>query len=106
MIDLDILEDSTSLVFNIHESLNVTNVALTSTELKTTAAVHIPKSAVSHDTKQERTKIDLQSLPGGGLKQGSKVKLFVRWESPLGDNMVGYYKSDGDLDEATGKKPM
>jgi aminopeptidase 2 len=106
LIDLEVTEDSTAITFNIHESLTVTHVAIAAAELKTTAAVQIPPSAITHDAKQERSVVDLAAMPGGKLLAGSKVKLFVRWESNLGDNMVGYYISKGDVDEATGKKPM
>lgn len=45
-------------------------------------------------------------VPGGMLKKDAKdVKLFMRFEGELLGSMMGYYKSEGDLDEKTGKKP-
>lgn len=105
LISLDVTADSPSITFNLHPSLNVTHIGLQASELKTAATVQIPMSALSIDKDQERGKVDLSSVPGGALKQGSKAKLFFRWEGELRGNMVGYYKSDGDPDES-GKKPM
>jgi aminopeptidase 2 len=105
LISLDILADTKDITFNLHPSLKVTHIALQATELKTAATVQIPVSALTVDEDQERGRVDLSNVPGGSLKQGSKVKLFLRWESELGGNMVGYYKSDGDKDEA-GNTPM
>lgn len=104
LISIDVLNDTKALVFNHHDALKVTHLAIASTELKTTAAVQLPIKAFSLDKEQERGTIDLSSLPDGGLKAGSKVKLFMRWESDLGRNMVGYYESIGDEDK-NGKKP-
>lgn len=105
LIDLDVAETSKNIVFNLEESCQITHISIGTTEAKSSAAVRIPLSALAHDKKQERTTVDLAALPGGQVVGGSKIKLFVRWEAPLGDNMVGYYKSDGDADE-NGKKPM
>lgn len=41
LIDLEVKEDSSSLTFNIHESLKITHLAISAAELKTSAAVHI-----------------------------------------------------------------
>lgn len=102
LIHLDVLKDTSSLVFNIHPDLKVTHLAVKSTEAKTSAAVNLPVSALSIDKDQEGGTVKLDKLPGG-LKGGDKARLFVRWESELGDNMVGYYRSEAEADE-NGKK--
>jgi len=49
----------------------------------------------------------LKEIGGGGLKEGQKgVKLWFRFEAELEKSMHGYYKSEGDADEKTGKKPV
>lgn len=105
MIDLDIKKDVKQIVFNLNPDLKVTNIAIKNLDQKTSTSLQIPLSALSVDKDQERGKVDVSSLPGGGLTGGSKAKLFLRWEAELGDNMMGYYKSEGDAD-ANGKKPM
>lgn len=56
--------------------------------------------------EEERGLVDLKSLPGGGLKAGTKgVKVWFRFEAELSGNMMGYYKSEGDR-EVEGKKPL
>lgn len=105
MIDLDVKEDVKQIVFNLNPDLKVTNIAIRNLDQKTSTALSIPLKALSVDKDQERGKIDVSSLPGGGLSAGSKAKLFLRWEAELGDNMMGYYKSEGDAD-ANGKKPL
>lgn len=103
LIDLDVKNTTKKLVFNVHPSVKVTNIALSVFESKTAAAVHIPLKAYSTDSDQERGTVDLASLPGGELKAGAKAKLFLRWENELGGNMVGYYLSEAEADE-NGKK--
>lgn len=105
MIDLDIKQDVKQVVFNLNPDLKVTNIGIKSLDQKTSTSIQLPMSALSVDKDQERGKVDVSSLPGGGLKAGSKAKLFLRWEAELGDNMMGYYKSEGDAD-ADGKKQM
>jgi aminopeptidase 2 len=107
LVNLDVTTDITSLVFNLHPSLIVTHLAISSSDLKTMSSLVLPLSQLSVDEKQERATVDLSSLPGGGLRAGGKgVKLFVRFEAELGVSMAGYYKSEGDPDETTGKKPV
>lgn len=103
LIDLDVKENTKKLVFNVHPSVKVTNIAISTLEAKTQAAVHIPLKAYSTDEDQERGTVDLSSLPGGELKSGTKAKLFLRWENELGGNMVGYYLSEAEADDQ-GKK--
>lgn len=105
LIDLDVRQDTKQIVFNLHPDLKVTNIGIKTLDQKTSTSVQIPVSALTFDKEQERGKVDVSSLPGGGLKTGSKTQLFLRWEAELGNNMMGYYKSEGDPDE-NGKKPM
>lgn len=107
LISLDVHSDINELVFNVYPSLEITHIAITSSDLKTKSAVVLDASTLSRDKDQERGKLNLSTLPGGGLKAGSNgVKVFFRFEAELKGNMFGYYKSEGDLDEETGKKPM
>ncbi len=103
LIHLDVNQDTSNFVFNIHPDLKVTHVAVGSTEAKASAAVNIATSNLSIDKDQERGTLSLKDLPGGGVKAGTKARLFVRWEAELGDNMVGYYRSEAEADE-NGKK--
>lgn len=107
MIHLDVLEDSKTLTFNLHPTLTITHLSVSTSDLKSSSAVQVPVDALKHDKEQERCIVDLSSLPGGALRSGGKgVKLWTRFEAELGGSMAGYYKSEGDLDEETGKKPM
>ena len=82
-------------------------MAITTNDLKSQSALSIPTSSMKVDEEEEVGVIDLSSLPGGGLKAGTKdAKIWMRFDSELLPNMIGYYRSDGDLDETTGKKPM
>lgn len=107
LIELDVLEDTKTLTFNLHPTLNITHLAISSSDLKSSSAVQIPVDTLTHDKDQERCIVDLSNLPNGSLRSGSKgVKLWTRFEAELGGSMAGYYKSEGDLSEETGKKPM
>ena len=89
------------------KELKVTHMAITTSDLKSTSSLVLPSSALTVDEEKDRGIIDLKSLPGGGLKAGQKdAKVWFRFESELAGNMVGYYLSEGDEDEATKKKPV
>lgn len=105
LVHLDVKADTSKITFNVHPSLKVSHLAISSTELKSTAAVVLPTSALSVNEEQERGVVDLASLPDGGLKAGASAKLWLRFDGELKGNMVGYYKSEGDADEA-GKKQV
>lgn len=106
IVTLDVLESTSSLIFHAGKNLSITHLAISSSDLKTTTSQIIPLSAVSYDEASERVTVDLKEV-GGGLKDGSKgVKVWFRFESELEKSMAGYYKSEGDLDEKTGKKPV
>lgn len=105
LIDLSIKADTSTLTFNIHPSVQVTHLAISSSELKSTSSVALSLSELSVDEEQERGVIKLDKLPGGGLKAGGEAKLWIRFEAELGGSMAGYYKSEGDVD-AEGKKAV
>ncbi|WVQ78532.1 hypothetical protein IAT38_000618 [Cryptococcus sp. DSM 104549] len=106
LITLDVLEDTSSLEFHVHKTLSLTHIAISTTDLKTTASVVIPTSELKLDEDRERGVVPLDKLPGGGLKKGTKgVKVFFRFEAELKSAMHGYYRSEGDADE-NGKKPI
>lgn len=107
IITLDVNSDTSTLVFNTHSSLKITHISIAANDLKTTSTLSIPVDQLVYDKDQERGKINLDKLPGGGLKAGNKgVKVWMRFEGELQGNMVGYYKSEGSTDEETGKKQM
>lgn len=105
LITLDVTKTTSTLVFNAHSSLKITDAAISSSELKSTNSVVLPSSAITANEEQERASIDLGQLPGGGLQEGTKAKVWMRFEGELKGNMVGYYKSEGDADDQ-GKKPI
>ena len=105
LVTLDVKETTSTLTLNAHPSLKITDAAIASSELKSTSSIVVPSSAIKVNEEQERATIDLAQLPGGGLQAGSQAKVWMRFEGELKGNMVGYYKSEGDADDA-GKKPM
>ena len=106
-ISLDIKADTSKVIFHAAGNLRISHMALASADLKSTSAQLIPTSALTFDAKFKRATLDITSLPGGILKAGSKgVKLWFRFESELDQSMNGYYRSEGDVDEKTGKKQV
>lgn len=101
LISLDVKDDTSKLVFNIDASLNVTNVLLGASE--DAAVTEVPLSALSVHKESQRGQLDLRQ---SSLRAGTKAKLLLRWEAPIGTNMAGYYVSEGDVDSKTGKRPM
>lgn len=107
IVTLDVSSDTSTLVFNTHKSLKISHIAIATNDIKTSSTLVIPLDQLSYDEEQERGKLDLSKLPGGGLKAGSKgVKVWMKFDAELQGNMVGYYKSEGSTDEETGKKQM
>jgi len=107
LVTLDVNESTDSIHFHAGKNLSITHIALSSSDLKTTSSQLIPLSAISFDEDSERATLDLKEVGGGGLKEGQKgVKLWFRFEAELEKSMHGYYKSEGDVDEKTGKKPV
>ena len=107
LVTLDVNESTDSIHFHAGKNLSITHIALSSSDLKTTSSQLIPLSAISFDEDSERATLDLKQVGGGGLKEGQKgVKLWFRFEAELEKSMHGYYKSEGDVDEKTGKKPV
>ncbi|ODN83394.1 hypothetical protein L202_01538 [Cryptococcus amylolentus CBS 6039] len=106
IVTLDVQENTSALVFHLDKELAVTHIAISTSDLKTTASLVIPKEQLKIDEEKERGTVPLDKLPGGGLKQGQKdVKVFFKFESELKSAMHGYYRSEGDADE-DGKKPI
>jgi hypothetical protein len=106
LIHLDIHESTSTLTFNVHHTLKITHIAITTSELKSTSTHVLDLSKLKIDKDKERGSVDLGELPGGWLKEGSKGKIWFRFESELSGNMMGYYKSVGDTDSETGIKPV
>lgn len=106
LITLDVNSSTSELVFHLNKELSITHIAISTSDLKTTSSLVIPKEELKLDEEKERATISLAKLPGGGLKEGTKdVKVFFKFESELHATMFGYYRSEGDADE-NGKKPM
>ncbi|OWZ56597.1 aminopeptidase 2 [Cryptococcus neoformans] len=106
LITLDVNSSTSELVFHLNKELSITNIAISTSDLKTTSSLVIPKEELKLDEEKERATISLDKLPGGGLKEGTKdVKVFFKFESELHASMFGYYRSEGDADE-NGKKPI
>lgn len=97
-IALNVLEDTSTVVFHLHPSLSVTHLAFGPANAET----DLPLSSISVNADNERATVDLSAV--GGPKAGSKASLFIRWEGKLG-SMMGYYRSDGDPDKE-GKRPL
>ncbi|KAH7131928.1 peptidase family M1-domain-containing protein [Dendryphion nanum] len=82
-IDLDVVEDSTSI------SLNTTELKLHSATVSVGEQSAATEASITHnDDKQETTFSFKQKIPGG-----SKAKLTVTFEGILNDNMAGFYRS-------------
>ncbi|WVO17857.1 hypothetical protein L204_105555 [Cryptococcus depauperatus] len=106
IISLDIKEDISSLVFHLDKTLSIADIAISTSDLKTTSSVVIPKEVLELDEELEMGTIPLRKILGGGLKENQKdVKIFFRFEAELKGGMHGYYRSQGDADE-NGKKPI
>lgn len=100
IIFLKVQNDTSKLVFNLDPSLTLTDIRLKTDSGAT--STQVPTSALSVDEEVQRGHLDLTNSP---LKAGTDAKLFLRWEAPIGTNMSGYYISEGDADEKTGKRP-
>jgi len=95
IIDLDVGDRTDSIVFNLHPSLSVSRLVLSADGKRTELALE----SLTVDGETERATILLREALGSG-----RARLFVRWEAPLGENMMGYYRSSGDAD-ASGNRP-
>lgn len=105
LIDLSTRSSTSSLTFHLAKNVIITHIALHTAELKSTSSLSLPLDSLSFDEDKERVTVDLKQVPGEGLKAGSEVKLWVRFESELTGSMLGYYRSEGDADD-NGKKPV
>ncbi|SJX60857.1 probable AAP1-alanine/arginine aminopeptidase [Sporisorium reilianum f. sp. reilianum] len=86
VIDLDVLEDTTSIVFNAAEKLHLSKSLVLSQALKTDNKSIV---ALDIDTKHERATAKLPNA----LPKGSKAQLVVAFASDIDSSMMGYYRS-------------
>ena len=93
LVTLDVLQDTSSVVFHIDKSLTVTHLAL----LLSGAATPLPLSTFSVDEKTQRGTLDVSDV--GGLRSGKTVKLFIRYEAVFGDRIAGYFLARGVPDK-------
>jgi aminopeptidase 2 len=105
LIDLTAKASTSSIEFNLSKNVNVTHLALHTSELKSTSSSELSLDSLSFDEERERATIDLKKAGGQGLRAGADAKLWVRFEAELTGSMAGYYKSEGDAGE-DGKKPV
>jgi aminopeptidase 2 len=99
VISLEASSDDKEVTFNVDPSIKITHLAL---ESNGSTVSSLDVSTIDVDKEWQTATVDLSSV--GGIKAG-EAKLFVRWEAPLGTNMMGYYKSVGTPDE-NGKRPV
>jgi aminopeptidase 2 len=92
LIDLELKETADKLVFNLNPCLKVTRLAISSAGKR----AEIPLDALVGNAESERATV---TLPCGLAPGAGAARLFVRWEAPLGENMMGYYRSSGDARE-------
>jgi aminopeptidase 2 len=105
LIDITAKASTDSIVFHLDKNVNVTHLALHTSELKSTSSSALPLESLTFDEDRERATIDLKQAGGQGLRAGADAKLWVRFEAELTGSMAGYYKSEGDAGE-DGKKPV
>ncbi|KAF2474722.1 uncharacterized protein BDR25DRAFT_311156 [Lindgomyces ingoldianus] len=83
IIDLDVIEDTTSI------SLNSTELKIHSTKISCGDEVIADSPTLVHDEDNQITKITFdKTIPGG-----SKAKLIHTFSGILNDNMAGFYRS-------------
>ncbi|KAF8311311.1 leucyl aminopeptidase [Clavulina sp. PMI_390] len=92
IIDLDVLADSDSIIFNAVE-IEFTDALV----FDPSSGRSYNQIARSDDAKQERVALKFPET----FKKGSKVQLSVSWKGELTDSMNGYYRSSFEKD---GKK--
>lgn len=90
------------MTFNLHPTLKVTHVSLSSTSLKSESFTPLPLSALELDGDKERATL---AIPETLTKGSQGVKVWMRWEAELGASMLGYYRSEGD-EIAGGKRQV
>ncbi|KAF2790722.1 hypothetical protein K505DRAFT_327375 [Melanomma pulvis-pyrius CBS 109.77] len=83
VIDLDVVQDSTSI------SLNATDLKIHSTSVSSGDQLITSAPSLSHDEDSQTTKISFEpTLPGG-----SKASVTMTFSGVLNDNMAGFYRS-------------
>ena len=85
-IDLDVLEDTDSIVFNAAAKLHLSKSLVLSQALKTDNKSIV---ALDVDIKHERATAKLPNA----LPKGSKAQLVVAFASDIDNSMMGYYRS-------------
>nr|ODN87859.1 hypothetical protein L203_03061 [Cryptococcus depauperatus CBS 7841] len=64
IISLDIKEDISSLVFHLDKTLSITDIAISTSDLKTTSSVVVPKEVLELDEELEMGTIPLEKILG------------------------------------------
>ncbi|SAM58350.1 probable AAP1-alanine/arginine aminopeptidase [Ustilago bromivora] len=85
-IDLDVLEETDSIVFNAASKLALTKSLVLSQALKTDSKSFV---ALDIDSKHERATAKLPNA----LPKGSKAQIVVAFASDIDNSMMGYYRS-------------
>ncbi len=85
-IDLDVLEDTDSIVFNAAEKLALSKSLVLSQALKTDNKSFV---TLDIDAKHERATAKLPNT----LPKGSKAQLVVAFASDIDKSMMGFYRS-------------
>lgn len=83
VIDLDVVEDTTSIELNVNE------LKIHATTVKSGEQVIADSPTLHHDEDKQITKVSFdQTIPGG-----SKATLTMTFSGVLNDNMAGFYRS-------------
>ncbi|KAM3538834.1 Aminopeptidase 2, mitochondrial [Beauveria bassiana] len=83
IIDLDVVEDSTSI------SLHTLDITIHSSKVTSNGELVTDNATVSSDEKKQVTKFDFK----GTLAKGSKAQLEIKFTGILNDKMAGFYRS-------------
>ncbi|KAJ8611907.1 hypothetical protein MRB53_037703 [Persea americana] len=83
-IDLDVVEDTTSI------SLNTLELDIHSTVVYTQGTEISSALELSYNEDQQTTKIDLK---GHTIPAGTKAMVYIKFTGSLNDNMAGFYRS-------------
>ncbi|PQK14315.1 hypothetical protein BB8028_0004g12450 [Beauveria bassiana] len=83
IIDLDVVEDSTSI------SLHTLDITFHSSKVTSNGELVTDNATVSSDEKKQVTKFDFK----GTLAKGSKAQLEIKFTGILNDKMAGFYRS-------------
>ncbi|KAF2454849.1 peptidase family M1-domain-containing protein [Lineolata rhizophorae] len=92
-IDLDVVEDSTSI------TLNTLELKIHSTEISSGSKLVTSSPDLEYNDDSQSTKISFREV----IPAGSKAKLVQRFAGTLNDNMAGFYRSSFDGPNGTKK---